>query len=125
MLVIKLLPCALTIIVINRQPWVCAAGEETIKYEIKEQVPIGTKIGNLLHDSGLRKKYSKDILSRLEFRFLVDPLIPISIGASDGVVQTRGVIDRDVMPNCRHKDTCEIYVDFTVEPVRRNLFEGM
>ena len=92
--------------------------DETVRFQIQEQIPPGTRIGNLINESGLRKKYSKDVVSQLEFRFLTEPPIAVVIGASDSVIRTRGYIDRDTMPGCRQRDTCEVNLDVTVQPVQ-------
>ena len=65
----------------------------------------------------MRKQYRKEVLQQLEFRFLSDPRVPLAIDASDGVLRTKGRIDRDSLPNCRQMDRCEMSLDVTVQPV--------
>lgn len=91
--------------------------DDTVQYALQEQVAIGTRVGNVIVSSGIRKLYQKHEIQQLEFRFLAEPPIPLSIGTSDGVIRTSGVIDRDVMPWCRQSDVCEVNLDVTVQPV--------
>lgn len=91
--------------------------EDTIRYQIQEELPAGTRVGNVISDAGLRRRFPKNVMPLLEYRFLSDPAIPLSIGLSDGVIRTSGVIDRDSMPGCRQRDTCDVLLDVTVQPV--------
>jgi len=91
--------------------------EDTIRYQIREELPAGTRVGNIVSDAGLRRRFPKNVMSVLEYRFLSDPAIPLVIGLSDGVIRTSGVIDRDVMPGCRQRDSCDVLLDVTVQPV--------
>lgn len=91
--------------------------DDTVQYALQEQVAIGTRVGNVIVSSGIRKLYQKHEIQQLEFRFLAEPPIPLSIGTSDGVIRTSGVIDRDFMPWCRQSDVCEVNLDVTVQPV--------
>jgi len=56
-------------------------------------------------------------VSQLEYRFLSAPAIPLVIGLTDGVIRTSGVIDRDSIPGCRQRDSCDVLLDVTVQPV--------
>jgi Cadherin domain len=100
-----------TIVKITCQP------EEAIRYRVQEGVPVGTRIGNVLFDSGIRRRYTKDVLHKLDFRFLSPPQIPLSIGVSDAVLRTVGPIDRESMTTCRQKVTCDVSVDVAVHPL--------
>jgi len=91
--------------------------EDTIRYQIQEELPAGTRVGNVVSDAGLRRRFPKNVMSLLEYRFLSDPAIPLVIGLSDGVIRTSGVIDRDSMPACRQRDSCDVLLDVTVQPV--------
>ena len=91
--------------------------EDTIRYQIQEELPAGTRVGNVISDAGLRRRFPKNVLPLLEYRFLSDPAIPLVIGLSDGIIRTSGVIDRDSMPRCRQRDSCDVLLDVTVQPV--------
>jgi Cadherin-like len=90
---------------------------DALRYAVQEEVPVGTRVGNVVADRGIRRQYGKDVLSQLEFRFLSEPSLPLVIGLNDGVIRTSGVIDREALPACRQRETCEIPVDVTVQPV--------
>jgi Cadherin-like len=91
--------------------------EDTIRYQVQEELPAGTRVGSVVADAGLRRRFPKDVVALLEFRFLSDPAIPVVIGLSDGVIRTSGAIDRDTMPACRQRDSCDVLLDVTVQPV--------
>ena len=91
--------------------------EDTIRYQIQEELPAGTRVGNVVSDAGLRRRFPKNVVPLLEYRFLTEPAIPLVIGLSDGVIRTSGVIDRDSMPRCRQRDNCDVLLDVTVQPV--------
>lgn len=91
--------------------------ENTIRYQIQEELPAGTRVGNIVSDAGLRRRFPKNVVSLLEYRFLSDPEIPLAIGLTDGVIRTSGVIDRDSIPGCRQRDSCDVLLDVTVQPV--------
>lgn len=91
--------------------------EDTIRYQIQEELPAGTRVGNVVSDAGLRRRFPKNVVLLLEYRFLSEPAIPLVIGLSDGVIRTSGVIDRDSMPRCRQRDSCDVLLDVTVQPV--------
>jgi len=87
--------------------------EDTIRYQIQEELPAGTRVGDIVSDAGLRRRFPENVLALLEYRFLSEPAIPLMIGLSDGVIRTSGVIDRDSMTRCR----CDVLLDVTVQPV--------
>ena len=91
--------------------------ERPLRYQVQEEVPVGTRVGNVAFDAEIRRRFPKDVLPLLEFRFLSEPAIPLVIGLTDGVIRTSGLIDREAMPGCRQRETCEVPVDVTVQPV--------
>jgi|SRR6218665_1142967 len=99
------------------RPSSAAQTENAVRYPVSEHLPTGSKIANLVVDSGLKRKYPKEIIQQLEFRFLAEPPIPISLGPFDGIIRTKGAIDRDTMPLCRQRESCEVNLDVTVQPV--------
>jgi len=113
-----------TMVTLMRLVLLAAAGvvigrpsEDTIRYQIQEELPSGTRVGNIVSDAGLRRRFPKNVVSLLEYRFLSESAIPLVIGLTDGVIRTSGVIDRDSMPGCRKTDTCDVLLDVTVQPV--------
>ena len=87
----------------------------TLHYKLQEEVLVGTQVGNILQDSGLSRKYSVDVIKNLQFSFLSEPRVRLSIGTSDGIIRTSGRIDRDKI--CPHKDICRVSLDVAVRPV--------
>ena len=41
-----------------------------IRYRIEEELPVGTAVGNLIDDAGLRQRYEPEVIDRLRFRFV-------------------------------------------------------
>jgi len=110
----------LSVVVALLSAAVAAAGlpsEHPLRYQVQEEVPIGTRVGNVAYDAEIRRRFSKDVLPQLEFRFLSEPSVPLVIGLTDGIIRTSGPIDREAIPGCRQRETCEIPVDVTVQPV--------
>ena len=101
-------------------PTVAAAAEETktLRYEIDEEVPSGTFVGDLIEDAGLRKHYSNDIVRSLRFRFLAEAVEYFEVGEKNGYLRTAGDLDRDSPSLCRQKDTCEISLDIVLQPAQ-------
>ena len=91
--------------------------DDTIRYQIQEDAAIGFKLGNVITDSGIKKKHLKHEIQQLEFRFLAEPPIPLTIGTTDGILKTKGIIDRESIPFCRQRDLCDVNIDVTVQPV--------
>lgn len=92
-------------------------GDDTLPYRISEQENPGARLGDLINDSGFKRKYQKHEIQQLEFRFLSEPVIPLALGLKDGILRTKGVIDRDTIASCRQKELCEVSADVTVQPV--------
>jgi len=38
--------------------------ENTIRYQIQEELPAGTRVGNIVSDAGLRRRFPKNVVSR-------------------------------------------------------------
>jgi hypothetical protein len=93
------------------------SSDHPLRYQVQEEVPIGTRVGNVAVDAEIRRRFPKEVLSLLEFRFLTEPPVPLVIGLHDGVIRTSGSIDREAMNGCRQRETCEVPVDVTVQPV--------
>jgi len=90
--------------------------EEPVRYRLVEGAPNGTRVGNLFSDSGIRRKYSKEVVHLLNFRLLSQPPIPLSIGVTDAVLKTSGSIDREAIASCRQRIACNVSIDVAVQP---------
>ena len=99
---------------------VAADESSQLRYRIDEEVPRGTRVGNLVDDAGLRAEYPADVLQRvIRFRFLSDAASALfDIGATTGVITTSGDIDRDAAAVCRQRELCEIAADVVLQPVQ-------
>jgi len=97
--------------VIHAQP------QEALRYRVMENVRVGSMIGNVVIDSGLRRQHSHSVLRQLRFRFLTRPSLPVAIGYTDGVIVTTAELDREAMTSCRQRAECDVTVDVTVQPV--------
>ena len=96
---------------------VIAQPQEALRYRVMENVRVGTRIGNVVIDSGLRAQHAPGVLRQLRFRFLTRPSVAIDIGHRDGVIMTTGDVDRESLTSCRQQATCDVTVDVTVQPV--------
>jgi len=67
-----------------------AQPQEALRYRVRENVRVGTRIGNVVIDSGLRRQHSHGVLRQLRFSFLTRPSLPVDIGHTDGIIVTTG-----------------------------------
>ena len=89
------------------------------RLQVEEEVVLGTRVGSVAldPDSYLRNgRLTADVVARLQYRFLAEPAIPLVIGLADGVIRTSGLIDRESIPGCRQRQSCEVQIDVTVMP---------
>jgi len=96
---------------------VIAQPQEALRYRVMENVRVGTRIGNVIIDAGLRRQHSHSVLRKLRFSFLTPPPIPVDIGHTDGIIVTTADVDRESLTSCRQQATCDVTVDVTVQPV--------
>lgn len=119
-----------------------------IRYQIQEELPAGTPVGNLVDDAGLRQRYGSEVVQQLRFRFVsaADAAsLPFEIGAIGGALRTNGPIDRDSGIICNKQasqqqqqqqrpmsggglvgtgnaaavdDRCEVHLSIVVQPVQ-------
>lgn len=93
------------------------AGDEFIRFEITEERPVGTEIGNLVEAAGLDKIYSNDVLSQLRFSVLEQ--VPsddlVSVDYNTGRLTVGKTLDRDVM--CARQTKCVAKLIVQVQPV--------
>ena len=113
----KLLLLRLLTLVVMATRDVIAQPQEALRYRVMENVRVGTKIGNVVIDSGLRRQHPHAVLRQLRFRFLTRSSLPVDIGYTDGVIITTSEVDREALTSCRQQVTCDVTVDVTVQPV--------
>ena len=107
----------LTLVVMATLSDVIAQPQEALRYRVMENVRIGTTIGDVVTDSGLRRQHSHAVLRQLRFKLLTRPSLPLDIGHLDGVLVTTGNVDREALTSCRQQAACDVTVDVTVQPV--------
>ena len=109
------------------------AENKPLRYHVQEETAAGALIGNILDDSGLRRRYTADVLQRLRFRFVADAGVPLfDIGSTTGELRTTSAIDRESPGLCaasssgggrEHElgtaddDYCELHLSVVVQPV--------
>jgi len=110
-----------------------AAGNKPLRYHVQEETAAGALVGNILDDSGLRRRYTADVLRQLRFRFVADAGVPLfDIGATTGELRTTSAIDRESPGLCAAvssisgsrvpvlgtaDDLCELHLSVVVQPV--------
>jgi len=126
-----LVPPAMIVIVANSE-----SGNKPLRYHMQEETAAGAKVGNVLDDSGLRRRYTADVLRLLRFRFVADAGVPLfAIGATTGELRTTATIDRESPGLCATSssggsgsrvigstnddddDYCELHLSVVVQPV--------
>jgi len=111
------------------------SGNKPLRYRVQEETPAGALVGNVLDDSGLRRRYSVDVVRLLRFRFVADAGVPLfEIGATTGELRTTAAIDRESPGLCEvsgggsgrvsesgasddDDDSCELHLSVVVQPV--------
>jgi len=109
-------------------------GNKPLRYHVQEETAAGALVGNILDDSGLRRRYTADVLQLLRFRFVADAGVPLfNIGAMTGELRTTSTIDRESPGLCtasgsgggrvqqlgtaNDDDYCELHLSVVVQPV--------
>ena len=91
-----------------------------LHYQIDEEIPPNTLIGNIALDAHLESKYNMTILGKLRFGFLTNPqLVEEGIFAIDersGIIQTTSRVDRDSI--CPLTDECVVTFDVAIRPAK-------
>ena len=93
--------------------------EQPIIYNITEDQPARSYVGNLKIDAGLDRKYIKSVLDTLRFVFLGLGSVSnqyVTVGEFSGMLETSLILDRDVI--CPNKAECEITLDVAVQPTQ-------
>ncbi len=94
-----------------------AGRKAIIQYEVLEEEPKGTAVGNVRHDSRLWKKIPEDVFNQLNFTFLHGDEGMFRIDRASGLLETSSRIDREKVPGCAHQETCHVVLDVAVRPV--------
>jgi len=108
------------------------ADNKPLRYHVQEETAAGTLVGNVLNDSGLRRRYTADVLQLLRFRFVAEAGVPLfDIGATTGELRTTSTIDRESPGLCvssgraggrvqalADDDNCELHLSVVVQPVQ-------
>jgi len=110
-------------------------GNKPLRYHVQEETAAGALVGNILDDSGLRRRYKTDVLHLLRFRFVADAGVPLfDIDATTGELRTTATIDRESPGLCAASSTsgghvpvsadddddddyCELHLSVVVQPV--------
>jgi len=81
-------------------------GNKPLRYHVQEETAAGALVGNILDDSGLRRRYKTDVLHLLRFRFVADAGVPLfDIDATTGELRTTATIDRESPGLCAASGT--------------------
>lgn len=92
-----------------------AAEDEPLQFDIIEESPMGTVIGNLVMAAGLDKLYSTNVLQQLQFSILEqlpsDDLLSVD---SSGLLTTAKTVDRDVV--CARQTKCLVKLVIQIQP---------
>ena len=92
--------------------------DHVISYEILEEQPPNSLIGNLISDAMLDTKYAPDVLSQLRFNFLTQNSLYreyFVVEERTGLFRTQKTLDRDIM--CSYETECVISLDVAIQPV--------
>lgn len=89
-----------------------------IEYSLREELPVGSFVGNVKRDSNLTTRYSGDDLTRLRFHFrhASHSHQYFAIDERTGVLSTAQVVDRETL--CPLSALCDLSLDIAVKPVQ-------
>lgn len=89
-----------------------------IEYSLKEELPVGSFVGNVKQKSNLTSRYSGDDLARLRFHFRHSTHSHqfFNIDERQGVLTTAQVVDRETL--CPLSALCDLSLDIAVRPVQ-------
>lgn len=109
-----------------------SAARSAVHYAVEEEIESGTPIGHGVGiDSGFIERLEavdeSHVVSSLRYRFLTQPPNYLELDERDGVLRTKGRLDREevcseendgVMGVTRGKDnSCQIRIDIAVQPM--------
>ncbi len=91
-----------------------------IRYNILEEIPPNTLIGNIALDASMGAKYNMSVLGSLRFSFLTTPQDLnenlFAIEERSGILQTTSRVDRDEI--CPGMETCALMFDVAIRPAK-------
>lgn len=93
-----------------------AADQLELAYSFVDEIPSGSLIASVRNDSGLLRKYSADVASRLKFAFLThnEQRAYFSLDERSGVLETSRFLDRDAV--CPGAARCVLRLSIAVQP---------
>ena len=97
----------------------CRQIQESISYQIPEELSVGTVIGDLKNAAGLHDIYEDAIVKMLQYDFLSPKGTYESyfkIDHNTGIFKVAKTIDREAI--CPYMPLCDITVDIVVQPFR-------
>ena len=91
-------------------------GHRTLKFEIFEEQPIGSVVGNVRQDSGLVGQYrqNKDVLKQLQFH-VRHHNIYFDVGETSGDVTSKAIVDRERI--CPYMESCLVHLEVAIKPL--------
>lgn len=108
----KILACLLLLMTSLSQ----VQGQLEVRYLLEEEKPPGTFIGNVIYDASLTSHYGADVLRQLQFKFMKQPAVDITVEMETGALRTSGRVDREQV--CPSAGVCDIRVDLLVQPMK-------
>lgn len=88
-----------------------------LHYQIEEEVPVGTMVGNVVVDAEVGHGLPAEVRRSLRFKFLTSPHINVTVDELTGNLMTSGRIDRETL--CRELDQqCIIRQSVAVHPIQ-------
>jgi len=86
-----------------------------LHYAVDEELPIGTRVADVVADAGLHK-HGVDALRTMRFRLLNQPSGGLVVGETSGVLSVGSRLDREQLcPDV--DDLCQIRLDVAVQPM--------
>ena len=88
----------------------------SVTFTVREELDVGTLVGNLKESAQLDRYYPPDILDRLQFKFLTEPTYRYELALTTGSLITDERIDRERL--CPWMEYCEDVFDVHTHPVQ-------
>ena len=95
----------------------CQNAEESLEYDLSEERPPGTFVGNVVIDAHMNGPWTSDDISKMKFSFLRqrEPHWDnFRIEETTGVIRTTRRIDRDII--CSRQLLCQVDLNVMVQP---------
>ena len=88
----------------------------SVTFTVREELDVGTLVGNLKESAQLDRYYPPDILDQLQFKFLTEPTYRYELALTTGSLITDERIDRERL--CPWMEYCEDVFDVHTHPVQ-------